>query len=130
MRDLKKKLEDLQQLLPVDLIKFIASVKLPQDEDCFEFSYFKTFINIIGLFKDEDIKLIVHKNKNVSYYRQLMKQNFELSNPDNSKDKFDVEIDVLANGVGDHRFAKITYDGVVFFIDPEGTELLKCPVLS
>jgi len=128
--ELQKKLTNLQEILPMDLKKFVASVKLPKEEDCFEFSYFQTFINIINLFSEKGAKIMVYKNKSKIHYKNFMTQNLSLIDPDNEKNAYDVVIKMFSSGDGYHRFAEISYDEKSFFIDRTDGETLTTPILS
>jgi len=129
MNELRKKLEDLQETLPMDLKKFVASVKLPEDEDCFEFSYFKTFINLMNLYVKEGAKIEVYKNKEKTHYHKMMGQKFSLEDPNNEENTCDVVIERFSSGDGWHHFVEISYDGKSFFIDRRDGKKLDLSIL-
>ena len=130
MDKIRKKLGSLQAELPVELSEFSGLIKFPGNQKCFEFSYFKTLANILETFAEKEAKIIVLREKNTTDYKEIMKQKFRLSNPQNDKDIFEVEIQIFSNGVGDYRFAKVSYDSAVFFVDRTDGGLLSVPILA
>ena len=129
MEEIRKKLADLHAQLPMSLQELVNSVKLPEDEDCFEFSYFKTFVNLLNLFAEENAKISVLRKKEKTHYKVIMNKDATLSDPENEDNKFGVVIKMFSSGDGNHRFAELSYDQEVFFIDRVDGSLLKMPIL-
>lgn len=129
MRKLREKLADLQKSLPMDLQAFTTSIQLPDDETCFEFSYFKTFSNILNLFAEKNAKILVCKEKEKTNYKQIITSDMKLSDPESEDNNFNLKIRMFSSGDGYHRFAEVSYDEEIFYIDRIDGNPLKTPVL-
>lgn len=130
MKKIRKKLSELQAELPVELSKFFSLIKFPANQECFEFAYFKTLVGILETFAEKDAEIVVLREKDTTNYKEIMRQQLRFSNPQNDEDIFEVTLQIFSNGVRDHRFAKISYDSEVFFVDRNDGGLLTVPILA
>ena len=105
-------------------------IKFPANQECFEFAYFKTLVGILETFAENDAEIVVLREKDTTNYKEIMRQQLRLSNPQNDEDIFEVTLQIFSNGVRDHRFAKISYDSEVFFVDRNDGGLLTVPILA
>ncbi|MDD4556094.1 MAG: hypothetical protein PHE89_02015 [Alphaproteobacteria bacterium] len=132
MEQSRKKLMELNLSLssPMDLRTFIGSIPFPKDEESLEFSYFKTFANILEAFSEGNHSALIMNTKEKAFYKQISRQKIVLENPENAKDTFEILILTFSNGVGDHHFAEFSFDKETFFIDNADAVLLAIPIFA